>query len=111
MVEAKPTLRVAGVIRDGEQPNMFVPNNQPEIGQWFYVDVPAMARTLGLPEDVTYMEAVALSSPDREGRKKFPLPKESDSFLKSSVMPQDHLNYALTWYAPLVFNTSILFLP
>jgi surfeit locus 1 family protein len=98
VVEAKPTLRVAGVIRDGEQPNMFVPNNQPEIGQWFYVDVPAMARTLGLPEDVTYMEAVAASSPDREGRKKFPLPKESDSFLKSSVMPQDHLNYALTWY-------------
>ncbi|KAG0617201.1 hypothetical protein M758_5G172400 [Ceratodon purpureus] len=94
----RPIVRVAGVIRDGEQPNMFVPNNQPEIGQWFYVDVPAMARVMGLPEDVTYMEAVATSSPDREGRKKFPLPKESDSFLKSSVMPQDHLNYALTWY-------------
>ncbi len=87
----KPMVRVAGVIRDGEQPNMFVPNNQPEIGQWFYVDIPAMARVMGLPEDVTYMEAVAISAPDVEGRKKFPLPKESDSFLKASVMPQDHL--------------------
>ena len=95
----KPMVRVAGVIRDGEQPNMFVPNNQPEIGQWFYVDVPAMAQVIGLPQDVTYMEAVVTSSPDREGRNKFPLPKESDSFLKSSVMPQDHLNYALTWCA------------
>lgn len=95
---SKPLVRVAGVIRDGEQPNMFVPNNQPEIGQWFYVDVPAMAQEMGLSQDVTYMEAVATSSPDREGRQKFPLPKEADSFLKSSVMPQDHLNYALTWY-------------
>jgi cytochrome oxidase assembly protein ShyY1 len=88
------TVRVAGVIRAGEQPNMFVPNNQPEIGQWFYVDAPAMAQTMGLPQEMTYMEAVA-SPAAGDGQKQFPLPKESDAFLKSPVMPQDHLNYAL----------------
>jgi len=92
------TVRVAGVIRAGEQPNMFVPNNQPEIGQWFYVDAPAMAQTMGLPQEMTYMEAVA-SPAAGDGQKQFPLPKESDAFLKSPVMPQDHLNYALTWYS------------
>ncbi|CAM6039959.1 unnamed protein product [Sphagnum compactum] len=88
--------RVVGVIRDGEHPNMFVPHNQPEIGQWFYVDVPAMAQTVGLPPDVTYIEAVSTTN---GSSKTFPLPKEPDALLKSSVMPQDHLNYSLTWYS------------
>lgn len=95
------TVRVAGVIRDGEQPNMFVPQNQPEIGQWFYVDVPSMAQTMGLSKAISYMEAVSSPS-DGGGRKQFPLPKEFDAFVKSSVMPQDHLNYALTWYGFLL---------
>jgi surfeit locus 1 family protein len=75
---------------------MFVPHNQPEIGQWFYVDVPAMAQTVGLPPDVTYIEAVSTTN---GSSKTFPLPKEPDALLKSSVMPQDHLNYSLTWYS------------
>jgi len=103
------TVRVAGVIRAGEQPNMFVPNNQPEIGQWFYVDAPAMAQTMGLPQEMTYMEAVA-SPAAGDGQKQFPLPKESDAFLKSPVMPQDHLNYALTWYMPWLHSCYCSFL-
>lgn len=102
-------MRVAGVIRAGEQPNMFVPNNQPEIGQWFYVDAPAMAQTMGLPQEMTYMEAVANPAAG-DGQKQFPLPKESDAFLKSPVMPQDHLNYALTWYMPWLHTCYCPFL-
>lgn len=100
-VEASPkdqaTKKVCGVIRGSEQPNMFVPPNAPESGQWFYVDVPAMARTVGLPEDTILIEAVQ----DKENIKatdKYPVPKDPEARLHASVMPQDHINYALTWY-------------
>jgi surfeit locus 1 family protein len=87
---------VRGVIRGSENPNMFVPDNVPSKGQWFYVDVPAMARTLDLPEDTVLIEVVQEPN-KREGSETFPVPKDAKALLHSSVTPQDHINYALTW--------------
>ncbi|KAL6178250.1 hypothetical protein ACLB2K_049769 [Fragaria x ananassa] len=49
---------VVGVIRGSEKPSIFVPPNDPNSGQWFYVDVPAIARAFGLPEDTIYIEDI-----------------------------------------------------
>ncbi|KAG6548054.1 hypothetical protein Mapa_010488 [Marchantia paleacea] len=91
------TMTICGVIRSSEQPNMFVPSNAPESGQWFYVDVPAMSRAVGLPGDTILLEAVQ-DSRNSNWKDKYPIPKDPEALLHASVMPQDHINYALTWY-------------
>ncbi|KAL7139520.1 hypothetical protein ABFS83_09G057700 [Erythranthe nasuta] len=89
-------VEVIGVIRGSENPSIFVPANDPNAAQWFYVDVPALARVCGLPENTLYVEDinehVNPSSP-------YPIQKDAITLIRSSVMPQDHLNYMLTWYS------------
>uniref|UniRef100_A0A7N1A807 SURF1-like protein n=1 Tax=Kalanchoe fedtschenkoi TaxID=63787 RepID=A0A7N1A807_KALFE len=90
------SVEVIGVIRKSEKPSIFVPPNDPSSFQWFYVDVPAIARACGLPDSTLYIEDinenVNPSSP-------YPIPKDANTLIRSSVMPQDHLNYTITWYS------------
>ncbi|KAL6545930.1 hypothetical protein OROGR_009804 [Orobanche gracilis] len=95
--ELRPSLtptEVIGVVRSSENPSIFVPENDPNTGQWFYVDVPALARECELPENTHYIEdineKINLGSP-------YPIPKDVNTLIRSSVMPQDHFNYTLTW--------------
>ncbi|XVE85994.1 hypothetical protein DITRI_Ditri18aG0000500 [Diplodiscus trichospermus] len=90
------SVEVIGVVRGSEKPSIFVPANDPNSRQWFYVDIPAIAVACGLPEDTLLIEDanenVNPSSP-------YPVPKDINTLIRSSVMPQDHLNYTLTWYS------------
>ncbi|KAF2549417.1 hypothetical protein F2Q70_00023195 [Brassica cretica] len=95
-VSAVKPVEVVGVIRGGENPSIFVPANDPSTGQWFYVDVPAMARAIGLPEDTIYVEDV---HEDIDRSRPYPVPKDINTLIRSKVMPQDHLNYCITWYS------------
>ncbi|KAL0857347.1 hypothetical protein Bca101_062501 [Brassica carinata] len=98
-LEDVPTVKpveVVGVIRGGENPSIFVPANDPSTGQWFYVDVPAMARAIGLPEDTIYVEDV---HEDRDRSRPYPVPRDMNTLIRSKVMPHDHLNYTITWYS------------
>jgi len=89
-------IEVVGVVRGSEKPSIFVPANDPKSSQWFYVDVPAIARTCGLPENTIYVEDIHENvNPSNP----YPLPKDVNTLIRSSVMPRDHLNYTLTWYA------------
>ncbi|MED6175728.1 Surfeit locus protein 1 [Stylosanthes scabra] len=87
---------VVGVVRGSEKPSIFVPANDPESSQWFYVDVPAIARFCGLPENTIYIED---ANENVNPSNPYPLPKDVNTLIRSSVMPQDHLNYTLTWYS------------
>lgn len=86
---------VVGVIRGSEKPSIFVPANDPNSFQWFYVDVPGIARCCGLPENTIYIEAV---NENVNPSNPYPIPKDNTALIRSSVMPQDHLNYTITWY-------------
>lgn len=89
-------VEVVGVIRGSEKPSIFVPANDPSSAQWFYVDVPAIARAFGLPENTIYIEDINENvNPSRP----YPIPKDANTLIRNSVMPQDHLNYTLTWYS------------
>ncbi|XP_068657341.1 surfeit locus protein 1 isoform X2 [Aristolochia californica] len=89
-------VKVLGVVRGSEKPSIFVPSNDPSSGQWFYVDVPGIARACGLPEDTLYIEDInENASPSLP----YPVPKDVNSLIRYSVMPQDHMNYTLTWYS------------
>lgn len=89
-------VEVIGVARGSEKPSIFVPANDPNSGQWFYVDVPAIARACGLPKNTVYIEDI---NENIDPGNPYPLPKDVSTLLRSSVMPQDHLNYTLTWYS------------
>lgn len=91
----KPT-EVIGVIRGSEKPSIFVPANDPNSFQWFYVDVSAIARACGLPENTLYIEAI---NDNVDPSNPYPIPKDTNILVRSSVMPQDHLNYTFTWYS------------
>ncbi|KAF8369292.1 hypothetical protein HHK36_032696 [Tetracentron sinense] len=88
-------VKVVGVVRESEKPSIFVPSNDPSSGQWFYVDVPAIARASGLPENTIYIEDI---NENVNHSRPYPVPKDVNTLIRSSVMPQDHLNYTLTWY-------------
>ncbi|TVU48038.1 hypothetical protein EJB05_07660 [Eragrostis curvula] len=91
----KPPVRVIGVIRGSEKPSIFVPANEPSSGQWFYVDVPMIARACGLPENTVYIEDI---NEDVSPTNPYPFPKDVNTLIRHSVMPDDHLRYTFTWY-------------
>ncbi|KAJ9162650.1 hypothetical protein P3X46_022409 [Hevea brasiliensis] len=95
-IPAVTPVEVVGVVRGSEKPSIFVPENASSSGQWFYVDVPAIARACELPENTLYVEDI---NENVSSACPYPLPKDVNTLIRSSVMPQDHLNYTLTWYS------------
>ncbi|XP_052181690.1 surfeit locus protein 1 [Diospyros lotus] len=89
-------VEIVGVVRGSEKPSIFVPANDPSSSQWFYVDVPAIARACQLPENTIYIEDI---NENMNPSNRYPVPKDVSTLIHSSVMPQDHLNYTLTWYS------------
>ncbi|KAL2942526.1 Surfeit locus protein 1 [Bienertia sinuspersici] len=89
-------VKVVGVVRGSEKPSIFVPGNDPTSGQWFYVDIPATAHASGLPQNTIYIEDI---NENVNPSNPYPVPKDATTLIRSSVMPQDHLNYMLTWYS------------
>lgn len=97
---------VIGVIRGSENPSIFVPANDPSAFQWFYVDVLAIARARGLPGSTAYIEDI---NEHVNPSNPYPIPKDANTLICSSVMPQDHLNYTFTWYSLSVAVTYMAF--
>jgi surfeit locus 1 family protein len=88
---AGPTT-VTGLLRlpsDGK-PSYFTPDNEPSRNSWFFIDLPAMAKAAGLDAVLPfYVDADA--SPVAGG-----LPQGGQTI---TDMPNNHLQYAFTWYA------------
>jgi surfeit locus 1 family protein len=83
---------VTGILRPGHQPNWLTPDNDPEKNFWFWIDLPAMARAAGLEGGAVtdvYLEAGAEPNPGG-----FPIGGQT-----RTALPNDHLQYAITWYA------------
>ncbi|CAN4086602.1 unnamed protein product [Withania somnifera] len=95
-VRTVKSTEVIGVVRGSEKPSIFVPPNDPSSFQWFYVDVSAIAGACGLPEKTLYIEAI---NDNVDPSNPYPIPKDTNALVRSSVMPQDHLNYTFTWYS------------
>ena len=51
---------MSGVARGSEQRGGFVPDNVPERGEWFWVDVPEIAAACGLPRNTPLIEVWSL---------------------------------------------------
>ena len=85
------TVRITGLLRVPKgRPNWLVPDNRPDLNYWFWVDLPAMSAAAGLPEVAPfYIDADA--TPNAGG-----WPKGGVTPID---LPNDHLQYALTWFS------------
>ena len=86
------TVRVQGLLRlpPAEKPAWFLPDNRPDLNYWFWVDLPAMSAADGL-DRVAPFYIDADETPNPGG-----WPKGGVTRL---VLPNDHLQYAITWFS------------
>jgi surfeit locus 1 family protein len=90
--EPSGTVRVEGLLRlppDG-RPNWFLPDNRPDLNYWFWVDLPAMAAADKLDRVAPfYIDADAAPNPGG-------WPQGGVTRL---ALPNNHLQYAITWFS------------
>lgn len=84
------TATVTGFVNRAAARGPFAPDNDPARGDWFRIDPPAMARSLDLPDVAPYW-IVAARDRDRPVG-----PVGND---RVAMPPNNHLIYAVTWYA------------
>ena len=86
------TVRVAGRLRvpPDAKPGWFVPDNRADINYWFWVDLPAIGAAADLG-NVAPFTIDADAGPNPGG-----WPKGGVTPL---VLPNDHLQYAITWFS------------
>ena len=80
---------VEGVVRRGGRPSLFTPDNQPDENIWYWIDLPAMSRALGAEVAPFIVEAGPVPNPGG-----FPVGGQTPSEIRNN-----HLQYAITWYA------------
>ncbi len=84
-------ISLEGIIRLNGRQTWFVPDNRPDLNFFFWVDLPAMAKLAGLPDTETrfFVEAGPAKNPGG-----FPIGGQTRVSL-----PNDHLQYAITWFS------------
>jgi surfeit locus 1 family protein len=95
-------VRVAGLLRvpPEARPGWFVPDNRPDLNYWFWVDLPAIGKAAGVSAAAPfYVDADATPNPGG-------WPQGGVTPL---ALPNDHLQYALTWFA-LAVAALVIFL-
>lgn len=87
--------RIQGVLRPPRaRTYFFLPENQPDKNIWLYEDMNAMSRQLGL--EVLPLIVEATGAPEKGA---YPIPNTGNI-----AMRNDHLGYALTWFALAVIG-------
>jgi len=90
--QSSGTVRIAGrlLLPPAQKPNWFIPDNRPDRDDWFWVDLGAMGAADGLANVAPFYIA-ADATPNPGG---WP---QGDAALPA--LPNDHLQYALTWFS------------
>ncbi|MGE0095720.1 MAG: SURF1 family protein [Alphaproteobacteria bacterium] len=91
---------VEGVVRLDQEPGLFTPDNRPDANQWYRMDTRAMGAQAGF--DVVPFYIAATTGPAPGG---FPI---ADAAAGVQIV-NNHLQYALTWYA-LAVALSVIYL-
>ncbi|KAK9093260.1 hypothetical protein Syun_028171 [Stephania yunnanensis] len=99
-------VKVIGVVRRGEKPSIFVPSNDPSTCQWFYVDVPMIARACGLPDDTVYIEDI---NDNANASKPYPVPRMHSDFGRYHSLKQEHIKVSLTWCFIITLSSVLRF--
>lgn len=85
---------IHGLLRKPPRPGLFTPANQPDENIWYWPDVPAMIAALngepGLEQSSYIVQVLPLANAS-------PWPKALPR--QPAAIPNNHLQYALTWFA------------
>jgi surfeit locus 1 family protein len=95
------TVTIEGAIRAPGRQHWLQPDNEPEKNRWFWNDLPAMAQHAGVPPErlvPVFLEAGAAGNPGG-------LPIGGQTRVN---LPNDHLQYAITWYA-LAIGLAVIY--
>ena len=90
--ELSGTQNVVGLLRlaPPKKPSFFLPENRPDLNLWFWVDLPAMARQDGIADVVPfYIDTDKTPNPGGWPR----------GGITRLDLPNDHLQYAITWFS------------
>lgn len=90
--EPSGPVRIEGLLRlpPAGRPNWFLPDNRPDLNYWFWVDLPAMAAADKLDTVAPfYIDADATPNPGG-------WPQGGVTRL---ALPNNHLQYAITWFS------------
>ncbi len=92
-------VEVRAIARLKQVPNMFIPDNDPAAGIWYWRDLDAMAKSVGLdPVVPLFLEATDTAAGG--------WPQGGITRLD---IPDNHLQYALTWFS-LAFVLLVIYL-
>ncbi len=95
------TTTVQGIARLASAPGLFTPKNQEGANFWFYVDPPSMGRWA----DLRSVLPVYIEAGPQANKGGLPVGGQTEAGLTDN-----HLQYALTWYALAVALSVIYFL-
>lgn len=85
---------LTGILRvTRDEPSYFAPDKDPEKPVWYWWDVPSIAASLQLGPDATVLPAVVQLLP-QTGDASLPRPEPP-----SARLVNNHLQYAVTWFA------------
>jgi surfeit locus 1 family protein len=86
-------IELSGLLRPKPRAGMFTPANQPARNIWYWADLDALKASFELPYSLQPVEGIVLAL--GPGRAPWPQPVPPDP----SAIPNNHLQYALTWFA------------
>lgn len=88
------TVTVTGIARRPVKPNWFTPDNLPSRNQWYWVDVAAMAADLSERAGIDQVAPLLIEAGPEPNPGGLPVGGRT-----RVELPNNHLQYALTWYA------------
>jgi surfeit locus 1 family protein len=97
---------VTGFVRPAEPaPGYFTPDNDALGNRWYWYDLPAMAAASGIAPGA-FAGVVVEAEPRPDAASPWPRPRRRDP----SAIVNNHLQYALTWYALAIVLAIMAFL-
>lgn len=93
---------IEGLLRAPVPPGWFTPDNQPQKNRWFFVDLAAMAKAAGMPPSGRTYYVDAGPAPNPGG---YPVGGQTHLTVRN-----EHLQYAITWFALTVIGIVIYLL-
>lgn len=94
-------VEIDGILRVPSKPSWLQPKNDPDEGNWYNIDLPAMAATDQLGQFLPFVLDAGSSDQDDQ----YPIGGQT-----RLTLPNDHFSYAVTWFSLAIVVVIIYFL-
>lgn len=99
-------VQFTGVIRNDQERNRFMPQNNSDKNEWFYIDGRQMSQHCGFCESDRAPTIVELCEPIPPNG--WPFPRSLDQYLEFRTPPSTHVTYAVTWFSLSAFLSIMM---